>query len=66
MTIYTNDNNAPTAEIELHVETLEEVIAPSIKLNHNETVEVDLTVEEVEEVIAPSLRINHNEMLEVG
>jgi uncharacterized protein (TIGR02246 family) len=39
MTIYTNDNPAPTAELELHVETIEEVIAPGFTLNHNETVD---------------------------
>ena len=66
MTIYTDDNHAPTDEIELHVETIEEVIAPSIKLNHNETVEVELAVEEVEEVIAPGRVINHNETVVVG
>ena len=51
-------------EIELDVEELEPVIAPS-SLNHNEMLisdELELTVEELEEVIAPST-LNHNETL---
>jgi hypothetical protein len=40
-TTYTNDKHTPTDEIELHVETIEEVIAPGLSLNHNETLEVD-------------------------
>lgn len=65
MTSYPNDKPAPTAEIELHVEAIEEVITPGMLANHNETVEVELAVEEAEEVIAPGLTLNHNEALEV-
>ncbi len=53
MTTYTDDNNTTNNEIELNVETLEEVIAPGLTSNHNEAVEIDLCVEELEAVIAP-------------
>src|SRR5581483_9301452 len=65
MTIYTADNHLPTDEIELQVETVEEVIAPGFNLNHSETVEVELTAEELEEVVAPGVSFNHNEALAV-
>lgn len=58
-----------TAEIELEVEEIEEVIAPKCAGcggNHNETLvsdEVELNVEEIEEVIAPGTRYQHNETL---
>ena len=62
MTTYTDDNHTTSNEIELNVETLEEVIAPAA-INHNETVEIDLSLEELEEVIAPGGGANHNETL---
>jgi hypothetical protein len=55
-----------TGEIELEDEELEEVIAPGIKLNHNEmliTAEVELEVDELEEAILPGRSLNHNETL---
>ena len=58
MTTYTDDNHTTSNEIELNVETLEEVIAPSLTHNHNETAEVDLSVEELEAVIAPGAIIH--------
>ena len=63
MTVYADDHNTPANEIELNVETLEEVIAPALTNNHNETVEIDLAVEELEQVIVPALTNNHNETL---
>lgn len=60
-------------EVELTVEELEEVVAPSPIIppasplrNHNETLvgdEVGLTIEELKEVIAPRQSANHNETL---
>jgi hypothetical protein len=38
-------------EIELKVEEMEEVVAPGLKLNHNETLEVELDAEELEEFL---------------
>ena len=59
MTSYSNHNPQTTAqEIELDVEVIEEVIAPSIQFNHNETAEIELVLEEVEEVIAPGIMFN--------
>jgi hypothetical protein len=63
MTVYDIDSNTPANEIELGVETLEEVIAPAIDPNHNETYVADLEVEELEEMIAPAVNPNHNETL---
>jgi len=45
-------------EIELHVEEIEEMIAPALTANHNETFTVDLEVEELEAVIAPGAIIH--------
>jgi hypothetical protein len=53
----------------LRVEELEEVIAPGLRLQHNEMLvsdEVELNVEELEDVIAPGLRPQHNETLVAG
>ena len=45
-------------EIELHVEEIEEMIAPALVQNHNETVVADLEVEELEAMIAPGAIIH--------
>jgi len=56
-------------EMELHVEEIQEVLAPGDGLsyalthNHNKTFVADLEVEELESVIAPALSSNHNETL---
>ena len=62
----TNKRENTKQEIELTVEEIEEMIAPGLKVNHNEMVEGDLTVEKVEEVIAPGISLNHNETLLIG
>jgi len=59
MTVYVDEpSNAIANEVELCVEELEEVIAPGVRVQHNETLvsdEVELSVEELEEVIAPAI-----------
>ncbi len=65
-TCRTDAQETLTNEIELRVEEMEEVIAPSLTHNHNEMLisdQIELSVEELEEVIAPGLTQNHNETL---
>lgn len=50
-----NTNEVVIQEIELFVEDVETVIAPSLSDNHNETVEVELAVEKAEEIVAPGI-----------
>ena len=58
----------PENQIELEIEELEEVIAPGVRLQHNETLirdaeEIELDVEKLEEVITPGIHLQHNETL---